>query len=174
MDLQKAPQGVLGALSLKVGGRNPPFFSDALVGTAEIFDHYLELASVSTVTGTMVIGADVSSSMTLTVPVGKIWRVVGVAIDITFGAADTAKIFNASVFSQNLPTQTSPSPTNNFPLAFGQLVGSTTFRCWSLLFPRPLLMGPGQQLQGLVLSSAVLAANATSLFLWALRQEFDV
>jgi hypothetical protein len=171
MELQKAPLGLLGWFSLKVLGRNPPQFGEAIQPVVDVGDSYLVQSefSAETILGTFLLGNAQSSLMTFVVPASKLYRVWGVAADTTVGAGDAAlNTAYAALLSVG------GNPAAPFMIAAGPmtLTGNLT-RTGSLLFPRPMLLGPGTTITVFTQSSAALAGNATP-HAYLLRNSIDI
>lgn len=89
MKLQKAPNGLLGALNLKALGAQPDEFAGTLAPTYDVRDHYqsdllrVQLALTALATGTFV-------TCNLNVPGGEVWRVRAIHGSLQLASGDTA------------------------------------------------------------------------------------
>lgn len=90
MQLQKAPSGILGWFALKVGGYNPPAFSDAVIPVVEVGDNYLATSELQVKTQNLATTLATFNGNDFTVPNGKCWRLIGASIFGSLNAADTA------------------------------------------------------------------------------------
>ena len=157
MLLQKAPLGLLGALELKVLGKNPDQLADALVATYDAEDFYgLPNAQILTATGNLTSTGDL---LQITVPSNQVYRVHTLAMRISINAGD--KVGGILGVQVNANSTIAAIHADN-----GSIIGiaaafSGNWACATRL-ERPLLLGPGSILtwyQG----TAVGAARAASL-----------
>jgi len=139
--LQKSPDGVLGALDLKVLGLNPNKFSDTLVPIVDVYDQYLanELATLESPTATIT-GPAVSADATLTVPNGQAYRVLAIGVYCLLAGGDAAL---------TQVTQFVIVPRNGFSMpvlrsgTVGPATTGGTSRIWGELLARPLYLNSG-------------------------------
>lgn len=142
MRLQKAPAGLLGAFDLKVEGRNPPDFGEAIVGTVDVYDQYLAQNQKIDRQTLSIPNPSTQNAGIHTVPAGKCWRLLTVSYTGVLDAADAA----LTVFAQ---TRLASDPNNSVVALMepnGRLAtGGANARLVSLAFtlPRPLFLPPG-------------------------------
>lgn len=169
--LQKAPQGWLGALALKVLGGNPNQVSDAVVPIVDIYDQYLaqEELQVRNVVFTL-LAATTSNTGFLTVPTGKCWRVIAAGIGTAINAADAALLFDANL--QVVP----PGAVAGFTAVYAAaaLLGTTTGRSMGVYLGPRLFLPSGWGLACGLTTRAAAPANNVSVSFNALVQQFDL
>lgn len=171
MQLQKPPTGLLGWFQLKVGGRNPTAFSDTIVPTLEIGDNYLLQGEVAVETGlgtNGAIGTTAAPQMQVTVPAGKLWRILAIGTDLGLAVADNAfdtavqitfSMQSVSALIAHLSTNGAKSPGNGRYAAF--------------YFPRPFLLTAGNIIVLSQYFSAALTVAASQHY-YILRQQIDL
>ena len=145
----------MGALELKVLGRNADEFATELRPVFDSTDNYtaellVPVAPIGTITNpaTSALAGEV-------VPAGEIWRVRSVHVQAAVLAADAAKTYSGTI---NL---TPPSAAVLHVLAVGTLINAQTTgdRYFSYYLPRPLLLMPGWRLGVGVFVSATPAVS---------------
>lgn len=168
MQLQKGASGLLGWLALKVTGRNPPLFGDSVVPTIEVGDNYLLAGEflTETVTGTFTTGNQDSSTMSFTVPNGKVYRVLSIGADLSLDAADKAFVASWAAFI-SLQGQ----GAGYIAASLMDPVGNVG-RAGALYLARPLLLPPAARMNVFVRTGTVLSANAT-VHAYMVRQTID-
>lgn len=172
MQLQKGPVGLLGALALKVLGRNPPQFGDAVVPTVEVLDQYLAQGELDTQTTGNIDVVGTSNNGALTVPSGKCWRVLCVGFNVTTNAADIVDGYRVGFAIQPPAGAASLVPTayqNVPPAPAGATANGTRFGYY---FPRPLFLPPAW---GILFQIDTDRAITTQVRMngFLLRQQFD-
>src|SRR5262245_56671279 len=168
MMLQKSPLGFLGAFALKVLGKNPDVMSDAVVPTADIYDQYLLTQELTRQGATVtLLAAATSIAGNLTVPAGKMWRVLAVGAAMTINAADAALLFDVAV-AVLPPGAPAPAQFVSFRPA-----GTTVGRSNGLYLARPLVLPSGWSLNYTVTTSAAAPANNVPTSVNALVHEID-
>lgn len=173
MQLQKAAQGLLGWFNLKTTGRNPPTFGDTVTPVVDIGDSYLVQGELDISQATAIAtGATTSGNSTLTVPNGKFWRVLAVALQVTPNGADIGIAQDVSV--RVLPPAGAGTPcviaSAVFPVAAAG--AGLNSHLWGLYLPRPLLLPSGWALLYQINLDRAASINvAGSCF--ALRQQID-
>jgi len=86
--LHKIPDALLGAFNLKTNGQAPNQFGDVVLPTGELLDFYLrDFLRISNIAGTVQNPGD---AVSLTVPAGEMWRLLGVGVAIQPVPADAA------------------------------------------------------------------------------------
>jgi len=138
MDLQKAPSGILGWFGLKVGGRNPPGFSDFITPVVEVGDHYLATSELQIQRQAMALALAVGTSVDFTVPQGKVWRVIAAG---SFGTNNAADAGLTSV--DNIQLKSPLSTVFSVPVAVGAAQTGTVTRGVSVVFRPPLMLPSG-------------------------------
>jgi hypothetical protein len=172
MQLQKGPVGLLGALALKVLGRNPPQFGDAVVPTVEVLDQYLAQGELDVqATGNVDVVGTTNNAQIL-VPSGKCWRVLCVGFNVTTNAADIVDgykvgfaILPPAGVGNLVPTAYKDVP----PAPAGATLNGTRFGYY---FPRPLFLPPAW---GILFQIDTDRAITTQVRMqgFLLRQQFD-
>lgn len=169
MQLQKSPVGLLGAFALKVLGRNPPQFGEAVQPVVDVYDQYLSQGELRGMvqSGATIVGNPVVQQ-TLSVPRGKCWRVIGAGGFVSVNVADVALIYQGTIAIGD-PTGSAEIPVFTYNLP--QLgVNGRNFGC---TFRPPLFIPSGWN----VAVTAVASANPTvagTFIASVLVQEFDL
>ena len=157
MYLQKAPQGLTGALDLKVTGYQPTSFADYLLGVFDATDNYTAPSLLWTF-GTGNVNAQ-GSGVTLVVPSGYVWRVRNVCLRVPYLAADGSCI--TSLQFRNNPSD--PQPYIFSFQTFAPPVAVTAATCdHAYYFARPFLLPSNAEIQG-QLEDASAAVRAATL-----------
>lgn len=148
MKLDKPADGLLGALNLKVFGRNPPDFAEQVVPTYDVRDYYLA-RQVTSFTATANGPLAAFTVQTITVPAGKCWHVYQIGLGIGTGVVPAAQMYDAQFFARRAQQP--------LPIGLGQilidsanlpsLVGASTFLGRSVTFNPPLLLYGGDTVQ---------------------------
>jgi len=168
MQLQKYPLGLLGALALKVTGRAPPIFSDALVPVVDVFDQYLAQGELQRVgTTTTLVAATKTITATLTVPNGKCWRLLGFGQSFVINAADVALVFGGTM------SIVTPAAAGVISMYVQNAIGSDTGRSTAFTLPRPLFLPAGWGVKVDGYTTAAAPANNVIIANGLLVQEFD-
>lgn len=167
MDLQKGPSGILGWFALKVTGRNPPLFSDAVVPVAEVGDNYLATSELQVKLAQSNTNLSTFTGQTLTVPQGKVWRVICASCLCNLNAADVALVSEVSVGIQT------PNIAPQSVLAAAAVQSGNIYRVTTMIARPPIFLPSGVSLVGGLATSAAITV-ATPMSLAALVQEFDL
>lgn len=158
MKLQKAPNGLLGAFELKVGGQNPPDFGETVVPTYDVADHYLALNQRVERVQQTIANPNTFGSAQMRVPQGQAWFVLAVSFAAVLDAADAAltTITDVRVSSDPLNTVVALIPPSQ-PLQRG---GASNRACKGAFYlGRPLYLPSGWGLLGTVQLSAAPAVS---------------
>ncbi|HJS32393.1 MAG TPA: hypothetical protein VJ924_10375 [Alphaproteobacteria bacterium] len=141
--LQKAPDGLLGALDLKTLGRSPSQFPDALQAVFEAQEFYLlGLRRITSIGGAFAaIGATIGG---ITVPQNEVWRVNAIAIAVTRAAADAALNIEVQVALRRASTTGSLAIFSNVLPA---VAATDLLQGRGIVLPEQLWMGPGDLLR---------------------------
>lgn len=168
MDLQKSPWGLLGALGLKVTGRNPPLFSDAVIPVVDVYDQYLAQGELKGVSASVNLSLAQSTGQNLFVPNGKVWRVLGAGGSTGLAGADAAIVSTADISINNYNLGVA------FPIvyAFAHNAMGTGPRAFGTWFSRPIFLPAGWGL-AFHLSFSANITVAQPFFVEAFVQEFD-
>lgn len=132
-EISRIPQGILGFLGIKNGGRNPRYLVDQLAPTWDMTSLYLENAAqyqstVSTLNATGYLAL-------FSAPPGELWLVTDYSVDLATGAGEAWQ----GVLSR--------ATANN--LAQVRLADDRTFgaSAWgAMVAPRNLYLAPGESL----------------------------
>lgn len=167
MNLQKAPLGLLGWFALKVGGRNPPAFGDAVTPIVDVADNYLALSELGITSTTTAIGLNNFFTSTIAVPAGKCWRLFGLSIITSLNGADAA-ITASARFATIAPTGFGAVlPSVQAPAA----IRTERYAAW--YSNPPFFLPTGWKVQ-LNLDFSAALTNSVSATALVLRQEIDV
>jgi hypothetical protein len=151
--LQKAPLGLLGALDLKTLGVNPDVFAGSVLPVVDAWEHYLaDQLLVTTASSTIGIGTS-GASVSPSVPVGYMWRLLAVGVSAVLNVADAAFTSSWGASIARSPDPTSAIIANLQTLG---LAGSLS-RSGGFLVPHPLVLQSGWSVQ----LAVALSANAT-------------
>jgi hypothetical protein len=151
--LHKAPLGLLGAFALKVLGRNPDKFGEAVLPVVDVYDQYLDTTEARVV-GTMAIGTRTISGAHV-LPSRYAYRVLAIGVSFSLDAADVA------LTATTITSMTSPAVAGTVTEPQGTMVvnGATgLFRSLGLWLPRPFFLMPGWQ----IIQRVYLSANVTA------------
>jgi hypothetical protein len=155
--LQKAPQGVTGALNLKVTGRQPDEFSTVVQPTVETYDQYLQQdVQIQRVQGTIT-GPSVAAALSVGPSAGAMFRVYGFGAFVgPLNIADIALTadFQFSVFR---PPGVFCQLTNQVRILGGVGLSRTA----GLYLPRPMWLANGLRLQSTIQLSGAPTAPVT-------------
>lgn len=169
MDLQKGPSGILGWFALKVTGRNPPNFGDAVVPVVEVGDNYLASGELKINSNSTAPALTSSFSRVFTVPQGKCWRVISAGGYIVMNVADVALIALGTVSFETPNAAPFDAPAFSFTtpqLGTGARVFGTSFR-------PPVFLPSGISIVvGMAYSAPITVAGAA--FAAVFVQEFDL
>lgn len=168
MQLQKYPLGLLGALALKVTGRAPPVFSDALVPVVDVYDQYLAQGELQRVGQTItLLAATKSITGQQSVPAGKCWRLLGFGQSFVINAADVALSYVGSL------SITTPGGAGTLGLFNEVAIGFDTGRATAFTLPRPIFLPSGWGVNFGAFTTAAAPANNVIVACGILVQEFD-
>lgn len=165
MPLQKPPLGLLGALNLKVLGRNPDEFANALQSVYQVNDLYdADLIGQATNTSA---GEVAAASINLAVDSAHLWLVRNVSARITYTALSNSAAAQWRHTLQYIPgsggaqfyLDTSVIETATIGLPIGAADSFSVFL--KRTFERPFLMKPGWFFE--LSSSTVLTAGSYTL-----------
>lgn len=169
MQLQKGPLGILGWFALKVTGRNPPAFGDAVVPVVEVGDNYLATSELQMQTSLIPSTLTVSQTILFTVPAGKCWRLIGAGGYLTLNVADAGFVVVGSVGVR------SPNSAPNDGYVFTQTTGQTAgnARVFGAAFRPPIFLPSGWSV---AISTVRSAAVTVASFQYAVitYQEIDL
>lgn len=168
MDLQKGPLGILGWFALKVTGRNPTGFGDSVVPVAEVGDHYLATSELQEVNVVMPTLLQTTNGASLTVPNGKVWRVIAVSMAGALNAADAALLSQQNIgFQSPNGSPKSCLVVSTTPYAFtNQRGAAATMR-------PPVLLPSGWKIVYALNTSAAITVTS-NIQCDAMIQEFDL
>lgn len=149
MDLQKAPQGLLGAFDLKTLGHSPTAFSAEVRPTVEVLDFYVRPELRFMAQSATIPQGGTGATSTIRVPGGGTsgYLVYGCSVSTVLDFADNAY---QSAGYIHLVGQVSGTVT----LATGTFIPGVNFpttgttRITHFWFPRPFLLAPGEAIVG--------------------------
>lgn len=154
MQLQKPASALLGALDLKQLGVSPNQFSETILGTLDLMDHYLlNQQAIGAADGNV---QNVNDSLTITVPSGEVWRVHAVSYTQTVAVGDNTLLGRIAYLPSSGGSVRCSLAALDTP---GARAGSITVTAY---FDRPLLARQGSAIQ-FVLDAALAAARAGAL-----------
>jgi hypothetical protein len=156
--LQKAPDGLLGALDLKTLGRSPFLFPAELQATLEATPYYLLRNRKQQSVTVTVSGINVTLTA-WTVPQDEVWRLKAVSVVLSRNVADIALVPDFGVIIRRA---TSTSTTCLFSAIFPATIATDLIQQRGFVLPEPLWMGPGDRV-ALQTSTTQNAANSASL-----------
>jgi hypothetical protein len=169
MQLQKGPQGILGWFALKVGGRNPPTFGDAVLPVVEVGDNYLGTSELQIQRVALASALAASNNQDFTVPAGKCWRLIGGSF---FGSLNVADVALSSLISIGVK-----SPTST---VFSVLLsvspkdpGGAIARGWAASFRPPIFLPSGWTVS-LALTTSGAITVTSNYQVGVLYQEMDL
>jgi hypothetical protein len=167
MDLQKGPLGILGWFALKVTGRNPPSFGDAVVPMVEVGDQYLATSELQVKNAVLATSLAAFNQQTISVPAGKVWRLIAASFNGALNAADAALI------SQMAIAVIAPGGASNCSLVTGPAYASTSIRQVAVLCRPPVFLPSGWSLNFNMFTSAAITVTS-NIQCNAFVQEFDL
>jgi len=166
MQLQKSPIGILGAFALKVLGRNPQLFSEAVTPTVDVYDQYLATSELSVKATSANVNLATFNTSAFVVPNGKCWRLMALGGSFGPNVADIA-IHRRLTFSL-----TGPGNANAVNIGGGADDTGALASSYGFTLRPPIFLPPGWTVAvGLINSAAWTVAvpfNAAILV-----QEFD-
>jgi len=155
--LQKAPDGLLGALDLKTLGHSPSQWPDTLQGVIEATPYYL-LRNRRAYTGGAAFAAINATIFAHTVPDSDVWRVKALSVIIARAAADIALNIEILVALRRA-TNTFGTPV--FAAIFAPVAVTDLGQSRGLQLPEPIWMGPGDRLS--IVSSTTMTIAGSSV-----------
>lgn len=172
--LQKSPLGLLGAFDLKTLGSNPSAFGEVVTPVAEVLPFYTVTRRISYTSATT--DADVFATQeTITVPDGKVWRLLSATAVLNVPAAATLVspvISFVLGFQPLVNTNINVLDSIYLPLAPGAIPAGGGFQLRAHAEPTLLVLPAGYRVVGQVLH-AFSAASNTTIAVTALVEEFD-
>lgn len=171
MQLQKAPSGLLGWFQLKVGGFNPPGFSDTVVPVVEVGDNYLATSELQINVGAGLPTALAAfNSVQFTVPAGKAWRLKAASLIGALNVADVAllSICTIAIQSPNSAPFAVRLAVRNDPGGGGALPRAVAWQSAT-----PIFLPSGWKVSFELWTSAAITVTST-LLTAALYQEIDL
>ena len=155
-NLQKGPDGLLGALDLKTLGQNPTEFPATLQGVLECTPYYLLRNRIVTVGS----GAFVTVNTLIagiTTPNDEVWRVLAINGTSSRNVADVALTIEQYVTLRRMSGAVGGAI---WTAQYGPVAATDLLQFRGEVLPEPLWMGPGDQLRMHV--GTTITAAATS------------
>jgi len=160
MNLQKGPDGLLGALDLKTTGQNPQEFPGSLLGTFDCVPFYL-LRNRTFVTGSgpfATVGTIiVMTGGVFTVPQAEVWRVKAISAVLLRNVADIALNIELVV---GLRRMGAASATGIFTPRFEPVAATDLTQARAALGMSHFWLGPGDTIEVRCRTTITAAASA--------------